>query len=177
MRFQPLSRRISLLPVLAAASGIALAGCGSSAPQASSPPSAASTSSTASAGGGSATAAITANWVAFFSASTPVTRRVALLQNGQLFQSLIAAQSKSSLASSASAKVTKVSNVTSTQAAVTYSIIVAGTPALSGQKGVAVYQGGTWKVGDASFCGLLTLEKSSGLVKISALPAACTSAG
>ncbi len=177
MRFQPLSRRISLAPVLVAAFGLVLAGCGSGSgtPKSSSPP--ASASSSAAGGGGSAAAAITANWVAFFSASTPVSKRVALLQNGQLFQSLIAAQSKSSLASSASAKVTKVSNVTATQADVTYSIIVAGTPALSGQKGVAVYQGGTWKVGDASFCGLLTLEKSSGLVKLSALPAACKSAG
>ncbi len=102
---------------------------------------------------------------------------MALLQNGQLFQSLIAAQAKSTIASSAAAKVTKVSNVTSSQAAVTYSITVGGTPALSNQKGVAVYDGGTWKVGDASFCGLLGLEKSSGLVKLSALPAACKSAG
>jgi hypothetical protein len=120
---------------------------------------------------------IKANWVAFFSASTPVARRVALLQNGQLFQPLIAAQAKSSLASSASAKVTSVSNVTSSQAAVTYAILVAGSPALSNQKGVAVYQGGTWKVGEASFCGLLTLEKSSGLVQLPSLPAACQSAG
>ena len=40
--------------------------------------------------------------------------------------------------------------------------------------GVAVLQGGTWKVGDASFCGLLTLENGG---RASGLPAACHSAG
>ncbi len=178
MRFQPLIRRASLVPAAAAAAGILLAGCGSSG---SSTPKTTPSPSTASPGGGAgssgAAATIKADWEAFFSASTPLARRVALLQNGQLFQSLIAAQSKSTIASSAAAKVTSVSNVTSSQAAVTYSITLGGQSVLSGQKGVAVNEGGTWKVGDASFCGLLGLEKSSGFVKLSRLPAACTSAG
>jgi hypothetical protein len=178
MRFQPLARRGPLAPAAVAAAGILLAGCGSS----SSPPKTTPSPSTASAtgggaGSGGAAATIKTNWEAFFSASTPVARRVALLQNGQLFQSLIAAQSKSTIASSAAAKVTRVSNVTSSQAVVTYSITLGGQSVLSGQKGVAVNEGGTWKVGDASFCGLLGLEKSSGFVKLSALPAACKSAG
>jgi len=169
MRFQPLIRRISLAPALAAAAGIVLAGCSSSG----SPGSGASSSGTHT----SAASEIKTNWEAFFSGSTPVSRRVALLQNGQVFRALIAAQSKLPFTSTVAAKVTKVSNVTSSQAAVAYSITLAGAPVLSGQKGVAVNQGGTWKVGDASFCGLLTLEKSSGLVHLSALPAACSSAG
>jgi hypothetical protein len=70
-----------------------------------------------------------------------------------------------------------VSNITASQATVNYAIVVSGTPALNNQKGVAVKQGGTWKVGDKSFCGLLQLEKTSGLVKITSLPAACSSAG
>jgi hypothetical protein len=179
MRFQPLIRRISPAAAIAAVAGLLLAGCGSSGGSpgsgSSSSPSTSSQATTSS--GGSAAAQIKANWEAFFSASTPVSRRVALLQNGQLFGPLISAQAKSAIASSASAKVTKVSNVTATQAGVTYSIIVGGSPALSNQKGVAVYANHVWKVGDASFCGLLTLEKSSGLVKLSALPAACKSAG
>jgi hypothetical protein len=158
--------------VIAAAAGLVLAGCGGSGSPGSGASSGASSGSHM-----SAAAEIKANWEAFFSASTPVARRVALLQNGQVFQALISAQAKSTIASSAAAKVSAVSNVTSSQATVTYSITVGGTPALSGQKGVAVNQGGTWKVGDASFCGLLTLEKSSGLVHLSALPAACNSAG
>jgi len=34
-----------------------------------------------------------------------------------------------------------------------------------------VYQNGTWKVGDASFCGLLTLENGG------KAPSVCSSAG
>ena len=115
--------------------------------------------------------------MAFFSSKTPLSQRVSLLQDGAQFASLISAQSKNSIASSASATVNKVSNVTSSQANVTYTINVAGTPALTNQKGVAVNQGGIWRVGVASFCGLLQLEKTSGLVKLPSIPSACPSAG
>jgi hypothetical protein len=53
---------------------------------------------------------------------------------------------------------------------VTYNIVVGGSPALSNQTGTAILQNGTWKVGDASFCGLLALENGG---KTSGLPAAC----
>jgi hypothetical protein len=95
-------------------------------------------------------------------ASTPISRRVALLQNGSVFQPIIKAQANSALASSATAKVTKVTLVSPTQAKVIYSILVGGQPALSNQTGVAVKENGTWKVGDAN---------------TSSLPAACQSAG
>ena len=58
-------------------------------------------------------------------------------------------------------------------ATVTYDILVSGTPELKNQTGTAVLQGGTWKVGVTSFCGLLTLENAG---KTSGLPAACKSA-
>jgi hypothetical protein len=177
MRFQPITHRILVLPAAVAAIGLALAGCGSSSPpkaQSSSPP--ASSPSTGGSSGSSATSAIKKNWVAFFSASTPVSQRVTLLQNGSQFASLISAQAKNSLASSASATVTSVSDITSSQATVHYSIDVGGTPALTNQKGVAVNQGGSWKVGTSSFCGLLQLEKSSGLIKLPSIPSACSSA-
>jgi hypothetical protein len=57
---------------------------------------------------------------------------------------------------------------------VSYSILLGGQPALSGQTGVAVLQDGTWKVGLASFCGLLATENGG---KTAGLPAACRSAG
>jgi hypothetical protein len=182
MRFQPMTPRILLLPALAAGLGLLLVtGCGSSSPKPSPSPSASSspTSSTSGGSGGSSAAesAIKTNWVAFFSSSSPVAKRVSLLQDGSQFSSLISAQAKSSLASEASATVTKVSDITATQAKVSYSIDVAGESALSGQSGVAVYQDGTWKVGVASFCGLLQLEKTSGLIRLPALPSACSSAG
>jgi hypothetical protein len=118
--------------------------------------------------------AITANWTAFFNAKTPEATRVSLLQDGPTFASIIKAQAGSGLASEATAKVTKVTVTSPTQATVTYSILVGGQPALANQSGDAVYQGGTWKVGVASFCGLLNLEYAG---KTSSLPAACKTAG
>ena len=179
MRFRQSARHFLLLPALGAAAGLALAACGSSGSSTSQPTSPASSSSasasaSASSTASSAQAAIEANWAAFFSSSTPISRRVALLQNGSVFQPVIKAQAGSALASSATSKVSKVTLVSPTQAKVIYSILVGGTPALSNQTGVAVYQDGVWKVGDASFCGLLTVENGG---KTSNLPAACRSAG
>jgi hypothetical protein len=174
----------SPLILLACALGATLAACGSSSSNSSSGASpssssasatSASTSASASAPAGSSAAgqAISANWTAFFDAKTPVAKRVSLLQDGQAFASVIKSQAGTGLASEATAKVTKVTVTSPTQATVTYSILVGGQPALSGQAGTAVLQGGTWKVGLASFCGLLTLENGGK----TGLPAACNSAG
>ena len=165
-------RTHAVLPqiLLACALAAGVAACGGS--STSSKPSA---SAKASGGGAASTEkTIAANWTAFFSAQTPEAKRVSLLQDGQVFAPVLKAQSGSGLASSASAKVTKVTLVSSTQAKVTYSILVAGASVLPNQTGTAVNQGGTWKVGVASFCGLLTLENNGNTAK---LPAACKSAG
>jgi hypothetical protein len=140
----------------------------SSAPSSSAP---ASSASPASSSGAAST--IAANWATFFNAKTPVAKRVSLLQDGQTFQSIIKSQAGSGLAASATAKVTKVTMVSPTQAKVTYSILIGGQSALANQAGVAVLQDGTWKVGLASFCGLLAVENGG---KTSGLPAACKSA-
>jgi hypothetical protein len=58
-----------------------------------------------------------------------------------------------------------------TQAKVTYSVLLGGTPALKNQPGVAVLQNGIWKVGDQSFCALLTMENNG------KAPSVCSSAG
>ena len=149
----------------------------SSSPSTSSPATsaAASPTSSATAGGSAATAAtITANWEAFFSAKTPTAKRVALLQDGQVFAPIIKAQAGSGLASTASAKVTNVTVESATQAKVNYDILISGQTALANQHGVAIYQNGTWKVGVDSFCSLLALENNGNTSK---LPAACKAAG
>lgn len=144
--------------------------CGGSSPGGTSttkPPAATSPAGNA---GGSAVAEITKNWESFFSAKTPVSQRVSLLQNGSQFQSVISGQAGSGLASQASAKVTKVTVTSPTQATVKYNILLSGTTALANQTGTAVLENGTWKVGVTSFCGLLKLENSG---KTTGLPAAC----
>jgi hypothetical protein len=164
------------LAFLACALGVTLAACGSSggSSPASSAPASSPASSTAAGSSSGAAIAITANWEAFFSAKTPVTKRISLLQDGPQFATVIKSQAGTGLAAEATAKVAKVTVTSPTQATVAYSILIAGSPALPGQSGVAVLQGGTWKVGVASFCGLLTLENGG---KTAGLPSACQTAG
>jgi hypothetical protein len=169
-------RTLQLL-VLVGVLGVGTAACGSSSNNSgtsSSPATSAPATSASAAASGSAAAMITHNWEKFFNAKTPVAQRVALLQNGSAFAAVIRAQAGSGLASTASAKVSKVIVTSPSQATVKYAILIGGTPALSNQSGVAVLQGGTWKVGLASFCGLLTLENNG---KTSGLPSLCKTAG
>jgi ABC-type phosphate transport system substrate-binding protein len=170
------------LMMLVCALGISLAACGSSgstssstsapSPSADSPSASSAASASASATGGNAVAEITANWIAFFNPKTPMAKRVSLIQNGQAFASSIQTSAGFPGASSASATVSKVTLTSATQASVTYSILLLGTPVpgLTNTKGVAVLENGTWKVGDASFCVLLTLENGG------KPPAVCKSA-
>lgn len=177
MRFRLLARRIVVLPALGLALGAVLAACSSSSSSsaaaptsspASSPSSSASAPASASTGtSGAAAAQVKADWETFFNGSTPVAKRVALLQNGQAFAAVISAQAGSSLAKSVSAKVTSVTVNSPTSATVKYDIVAGSSTLLPNQTGQAVYQGGTWKVGDASFCGLLKLQGTA--------PSACSS--
>jgi len=171
------TRRLVSSILLACAVGGGMAACGSgggssSAPSTSPPTSAApsassSTSSTAVSGDEKT---IAANWTAFFNPKTTVAKRVSLLEDGSQFSSIIQSQAGGGLAAEASAQVTKVTVISTAQAAVIYNILLDGQPALKNQNGTAVFQDGTWKVGVASFCSLLSLENSGNTSK---LPAAC----
>lgn len=165
LRLQP--TRVFLIFALGAV--MAVTACSSSSNSSSGAKPSAS-ASTAAASMSAAVAQIKANWEAFFNPKTPVAKRVSLLQNGQVFESIIKAQAGSPLASSATSSVSSVTVESPAQAKVVYSILVGGSPALKNQPGVAVYQSGIWKVGDQSFCALLTLENSG------KAPAACASA-
>ena len=177
MRSHFLARRIAA-PALGLALAATMAACSSSSSptttSSSSAPASTSASATASsaASGSAAVAQITANWEKFFDASTPTADKVKLLQNGTVFEPAIKAFASFPLASGIAAKVTSVTINSATKAAVTYNLTAAGGSALlSGQKGVAVYQDGTWKVGDASLCGLFRLIPGG------TIPAACNSVG
>ena len=146
-------------------------------PAAGSTSASASASGTGSAGGnGTSTGAeaqIKANWEKFFASSTPTSERVALLQNGSAFSSAITDLTSSPLASGLSATVTSVTLTSATQATVKYNLAAGGQTVQTGATGTAVLEGGVWKVGDASFCGLLTEAGSLLNIKV---PAACSSA-
>jgi ABC-type glycerol-3-phosphate transport system substrate-binding protein len=157
-----------------------LTACGGSngaSPGSSSSPSSASASAAASTpsspmptAGAAAEAAIKQDWTEFFNAKTPTSRRVQLIEHGQELAQVLQAQAGSSLASSASARVDSVTLTSATQATVKYTVLIAGSPVLNNQTGVAVYRGGVWQVGDASFCALLKMENSG---SSTSLPPVC----
>ena len=176
MRFPLVARRIIVAPALGLALAVAVAACSSSSSPSSSAPSPSAPASSAPASSAPASASstadaaaqITANWEKFFNASTPTAQRVALLQNGSQFAAAIS--SLSHLVSGLGATVTSVTVTSPTTATVKYNLTASGSSLLSGQTGKAVYVNGTWKVGDASLCGLLKLVPGG------STPAVCTSA-
>jgi hypothetical protein len=93
------------------------------------------------------------------------------LQNGSTFASAVQAFASSPLAAAVSAKVDSVKVTSPTQAAVVYDLKAAGQTVEKAATGQAVYQDGTWKVGDGSFCGLL--KEGASILNIK-LPAACS---
>ena len=176
MRFQLVARRVMLAPALGLALAATVVACSSSsssstssAPATSAPATSAPATSAPATSNGSAAAEITTNWEKFFASSTPVAQKVTLLQNGSTFAGAITALYKLPIASGIGAKVTKVTVTSPTSATVVYDITSGGTPLLSGQTGTAVYEGGTWKVGDASLCSLIKLVPGG------SVPAACSS--
>jgi hypothetical protein len=187
MRSDSLARRL-MTPALNLTLGLALAatvaacssgsstsaagsGSGSASAPASASAAASGPSATSTFNSPSAVAAITATWEKFFDSSTSTAERVALLQNGSTFSGAIKDFASLPLASGLGAKVTNVTLNSPTSATVTYTITSSGTSLLSGQKGAAVYQGGTWKVGDTSLCALFKLIPGG------TVPSACSSVG
>jgi hypothetical protein len=158
--------RPRVLSVALAALAFTLAGCGGSSPSSSTTSSSNTTTTSSPA---AAKAAVRKAWIQFFAGATSADKKISLLQNGERFADAIKAQASSPLAKQTSATVSSVTLQGSQRAKVVYTIALAGTPALKNQKGTAVKVGGSWKVGDASFCSLLALQGSP--------PKACSQAG
>jgi hypothetical protein len=145
----------AVVALLAAAT---LAACSSS----TSPSS--SSSTPASSGGSfdtaSAANAVKATWISFFSKTTPLAQREALVQNGSAMASAMQAFAASPLTSEVTASVSGVTFPSPTKADVTYSISLNGQVVENAMAGNAVYQGGKWLVADTTLCGLLQLAQS-----------------
>jgi hypothetical protein len=161
--------------VLAVTGCLILAACGGS-PAAKPPSPKPTVSATAPAepvSGAAAVAAITANWKTVFDGKAPLSRRLALVQDGSQLAAFIEAQAKTSFGQAAMGSTATVSSVivsSPAQATVHWDLLLLGTPLLKNQAGSAVYLDGVWKVSIASFCGLAYLEFPKGSPK---LPAAC----
>ena len=159
-----------------AAGCLILAACGSSGgSSASTKPAAGASAAAEPVSGPGAVAAIKANWATVFNGKATIPSRLALLQDGQQVAAFVQAEAKSSLGAAAAGTTATISSVTITspsQATVHYDVTLLGTPLLPNQVGTAVYQNGIWKVGIASFCGLVYLQFPKGSPQ---LPAACRS--
>ena len=102
-------------------------------------------------------AKVTANWEKFFSSATAAAAAKALLENGdQLGPALKKAQQEDkSSGGTRSAKVTKITFTSATNARVDYKLHVGQTNLNSA--GMAVLQDGIWKVSKVTFCTLVEL--------------------
>ncbi len=143
-------RRIALVFV----AGLALAGCGGS--------SGTTTTDTTA----TARAQIKSAYVKFFSGKTPVSERVAVLQNGSKFKGLVTTFANNPLAKNVNVTVSSVTIEGGDNAKVVYTVKLGGA-GLPKQTGTAVRENGTWKVGYASLCKLVALQGST--------PSACKS--
>jgi len=143
-------RRLALVLV----AGLALAGCGGS--------SGTTTTDTTAA----ARAQIKSAYVKFFSGKTPVSERVAVLQNGSKFKGLVTTFANNPLAKNVNVTVSSVTIEGGDNAKVVYTVKLGGA-GLPKQTGTAVRENGTWKVGYASLCKLVALQGST--------PSACKS--
>lgn len=185
MRLNQPARRGYLAPALGLVLVSAISACSSSAssssssaapttPASSSASAPAASPSAAASGSSSAVSEITTNWNTFFNSSTPNSKRVQLLENGEQFAAAISSLSSTPLASGLSSKVDSVSVTSATKATVKYDLSALGQTVANGATGSSVLQDGTWKVGDDVFCGLLNQAKTFGLSVT--VPSVCSSA-
>ena len=140
----PTVRRLALVVV----AGLALAGCGGSS-------NTTTTNSTA-----AAQARIKSAYQKFFSGQTSVADRVAVLQNGPKFKSVVQSFASNPLAKNVNVTVSSVKLQGANDAKVVYTVKL-GSAGLPKQTGTAVLQNGTWKVGFASLCNLVALQGST----------------
>lgn len=93
----------------------------------------------------------------FFSATSAPGVSEQALQHGEAFKATLDEQAKGQYSSGSGVQVGDVT-VSGNVAHVTFTITSKGKPLLSNIKGLAVQDGGTWKVAAVTFCGLLKLQ-------------------
>jgi hypothetical protein len=102
--------------------------------------------------------AVTEAYTTFFDPKTAADKRANLLERGPQFTPAIQAQASNPMSGSTSVTVSDVKVTDPSHAAVTYTVLMNGSPVLPNQAGQAVLDGGQWKVAAATFCALLSLQ-------------------
>ncbi|MFI6587689.1 hypothetical protein [Embleya sp. NPDC050493] len=104
------------------------------------------------------------NWDKLFDNATPLADRKAVLENSAQVGTLVETLANDPLAKQVTSKTTAV-KISGEKAAVSFDILLAGTPALPGQTGQAVKQDGTWKVSLSTVCTLVSALKPGTVVE------------
>ncbi|WP_042375192.1 hypothetical protein [Streptacidiphilus neutrinimicus] len=104
---------------------------------------------------------IAADYAQFFDPATAVSAKMGLLQNADKLAPAMQAFAGDPQAAQTTVAVTGVDFTSATTADVTYNVCLSGAVALNGSKGKSVLDGGVWKVGDTTLCGLLQLKAGS----------------
>jgi hypothetical protein len=156
---------LALVALAAACGGSSSGGAPPASPAPQSSSTAATPAATAPADPAAAKAEITTNWEKFLSSSTSSAVARSLLEKGTSLGPALkkAAQEDKATGGARSARVTKITFTSATQANVNYILKAAGTTLNAA--GVAVLEGGTWKVSDITFCTLVVLGNNQRPVK------------
>jgi hypothetical protein len=162
------------LPAAAAAAAVlavTLAACGGGGGEGASPSPSRTTSTAPATPGPSRSPSATAtthaeqqvkeNWEKFFSPNTPLSQKAALLENGNRLQPLLQAFSGDPRVGQVQATVKSVEITSPTEATVTYTLSLKGTPVLPNATGTSVLQDDVWKVSVRSLCSLVGLDTSA----------------
>ncbi|MEZ0115668.1 hypothetical protein ABH920_009709 [Catenulispora sp. EB89] len=110
-----------------------------------------------------ATAQIKQNWETFFDPKTTIPNKEKYLENGTVLAPLLQGFAADPRVGQVSAAVTNVAFTSATTATVTYALSLQGTVVEPNATGKAVLQDGTWKVADATLCGLVALTGNTSL--------------
>jgi hypothetical protein len=110
-----------------------------------------------------ATAQIKQNWQMFFDPKTTIANKEKYLENGTALASLLQGFAADPRVGQVAATVSNVAFTSPTTATVTYALSLQGTVVEPNATGKAVLQNGTWKVADATLCGLVALTGNTSL--------------
>jgi len=100
------------------------------------------------------------NWQTFFNASTSMSDRADVLQDGNKFLDPIKSEFNALSGQSSKAVIKSISLNNATTATVNYTVDLNNQPVLTNQTGKAVLQDNKWVVSDATLCGLLGMAGS-----------------
>jgi Flp pilus assembly protein TadD len=117
-------------------------------------------------------AAIRRAYQQFLDPKIPVAQKTALIQDGPAFLATMQQLSKNPAAATISIQIATVTVTSPNRATVVFTLLVAGSPLLAGQKGYAVRENGRWQVAGETFCGLVAAQGPANVPKTCSSPAA-----